>query len=77
MRVKGESHCRRYTAGRGRDLGEPDAYSVISIEAPGEDVAALRAEIEAVVALANEVVDRDPLNEMVPIDPGLVIVLVD
>jgi hypothetical protein len=61
----------------GHRQGEPDAYSVISVEAPGEDVAALRAEIEAVVALANEVVDRDPLNQMVPIDPGLVIVLVD
>jgi hypothetical protein len=62
---------------RGHRQGEPDAYSVMMIEAPGEDVAALRAEIEAVVAVVNEIVDRDPLKKMVPIDAGLVIVLVD
>lgn len=57
--------------------GQPDAYSVIAIEAPGEDVAAMRAEIEAVVAVVNIVVSRDPLQQMVPIDAGLVDVLVD
>jgi len=61
----------------GHRRGEPAAYSVLNIEAPGEDVAALRAEIEAVVAVVNEVVERDPLKRMVPIDAGLVIVLVD
>jgi len=50
---------------------------VIAIEAPGEDVAAMRAEIEAAVGLVNEVVGRDPLRLMVPIDAGLVDVLVD
>jgi hypothetical protein len=57
--------------------GEPDAYSVIAIEAPGEDVAAMRAEIEAVVGVVNEVVGHDPLEMMVPIDAGQVDVLVD
>jgi len=40
-------------------------------------VAALRAEIEQVVDLVNEVAERDPLNSMVAIDAGLVEVLVD
>jgi hypothetical protein len=61
----------------GHRQAEPDAYSVIDIEAPGEDVAALRAEIEAVVGVVNEAVRRDPLMKMVPIDPGHAIVLVD
>jgi hypothetical protein len=56
---------------------EPDAYSVIEIQAPGEDVDGMRAEIVAVVDLVNAVVKRDPLNKMVPIDVGLVEVLVD
>jgi hypothetical protein len=58
--------------------GEPDAYSFIEIEAPGdEDVDAMRAEIVQVVDHVNTVVKRDPLNKMVPIDVGLVEVLVD
>jgi hypothetical protein len=57
--------------------GEPDAYSFIEIEAPGEDVDGMRAEIVAVVDHVNRVVKRDPLNKMVPIDPGRVEVLVD
>ncbi len=61
----------------GHRQGQPDAYSVMNIEAPGEDVAALRAEIEAIVAVVNDIAGRDPLQKMVPIDAGLVIVLVD
>lgn len=57
--------------------GEPDAYSVIQIQASGEDVEGMRAEIVAVVNLVNAVVKRDPLSKMVPIDVGLVEVLVD
>jgi hypothetical protein len=57
--------------------GQPDAYSVIAIEAPGEEVDAMRAEIVAVVGVVNEVVGHDPLKMMVPIDAGLVDVLVD
>jgi len=58
--------------------GEPDAYSFIEIEAPGdEEVDAARAEIVAAVNHVNAVVKRDPLDKMVPIDVGLVEVLVD
>jgi hypothetical protein len=56
--------------------GEPDEFSVIDIEAEGEDVDGMRAEIVAVVDLVNAVVKRDPLGKMVPIDVGLVEVLV-
>jgi hypothetical protein len=55
----------------------PVAYSFIEIEAPGEDVDAMRAEILAVVDLVNAVARRDPLDQMAQIDPGLVDVLVD
>ena len=61
--------------GHGQD--EPDAHSVVYIKAPGEDVAEMRAEIEAVVDLVNDIVDREPLNQMVRVDAGLVEVLVD
>lgn len=54
--------------------GEP--FSVIDIEVPGEDVEALRAEIDEAVDLVNEIVDRDPLKLMVRADPGLAEVLV-
>lgn len=57
--------------------GEEGSYSVIDITTPGEDVAELRAEIEAVVDLVNSIVKRDPLNKMVAVDAGLVEVLVD
>jgi predicted RecB family nuclease len=57
--------------------GEPDGYSVIDIKTPGEDVDEMRAEIESVVELVNRIVDRDPLDRMVRVDPGLVEVLVD
>jgi hypothetical protein len=53
-----------------------DAFSVIEIEAPGEDVDGMRAEIVEVVDHVNDVVKRDPLDKMVPIDSGLVEVLV-
>ena len=56
--------------------GEPDEYSFIEIEAEGEDVEAMRAEMVAVVDLVNAIVKRDPLDKMVPIDVGLVEVLV-
>jgi hypothetical protein len=56
---------------------EPDAFSVIDIKSPGEDVDELRAEIDAVVDLVNRVVDRDPLDKMVRVDPGHAEVLVD
>jgi hypothetical protein len=49
---------------------------VIEIEAPGEDVDGMRAEIVEVVDHVNDVVKRDPLDKMVPIDSGLVEVLV-
>ena len=57
--------------------GEAGSFSVIDIKEPGEDVAGLRADIEAVVELVNSVVKRDPLSRMVPADIGLVEVLVD
>jgi len=57
--------------------GEPDEYSFIEIEAEGEDVDGMRAEIVAVVNGVNAAVKRDPLAKMVPIDVGLVEVLVD
>jgi hypothetical protein len=61
-----------------REQGErKDSLSLIVIEAPGEDVGALRAEIEEAVGLVNEVVRRDPLKQMVEIDDGHVEVLVD
>jgi hypothetical protein len=56
--------------------GEPDAYSFIEIQAPGEDVDGMRAEIVEVVDHVNAVVKRDPLSKMVPIDAGRVEVLV-
>lgn len=56
--------------------GEPDEHSFIEIEADGEDVEGMRAEIAAVVDLVNAVVKRDPLDKMVPIDGGRVDVLV-
>lgn len=59
------------------DKGGPGEFSVIEIHDSGEDVAELRAEIEAVVDLVNSVVERDPLKMMVPADMGLVEVLVD
>ena len=49
----------------------------MQIRAPGEDVGAMRAEIEEVIGFVNEIVQRDPLNRMVPVDTGLVEVLVD
>jgi hypothetical protein len=49
--------------------GKP--FSVIDIEVPGEDVDALRAEITEAVDIVNDIVERDPLNEMVPADIGL------
>jgi hypothetical protein len=66
-----ESHWTAYRK------GEPDAYSVIDLKVPGEDVDEFRAEIDAVVDLVNGVVDRDPLDRMVRADPGHVEVLVD
>lgn len=56
--------------------GEPDEFSVIEIEAEGEDVDGLRAEIVELIGFVNAAVKRDPLNKMVQIDPGLVEVLV-
>lgn len=54
-----------------------DGQSVIDIKTSGEDVDALRAEIEETVDLVNEVARRDPLKKMVEVDIGLVEVLVD
>jgi hypothetical protein len=51
-------------------------FSVIDIEVPGEDVDALRAEIEEAVDLVNDIVERDPLKTMVRADVGLAEVLV-
>jgi hypothetical protein len=55
--------------------GKP--FSVIDVEVPGEDVDALRAEIEEAVDLVNEIVQRDPLKTMVRADVGLAEVLVN
>lgn len=55
--------------------GKPE-FSVIEIEAEGEDVDGMRAEIAEVVEFVNAAVKRDPLNQMVEIDPGRVEVLV-
>ena len=60
----------------GHRRGEPDAYSFIEIEAEGEDVEGMRAEIVEVVDHVNTVVKRDPLGKMVAIDAGRVEVLV-
>jgi len=48
----------------------------VEVEMPGEDVAALRAEIEEIVVMVNQIADRDPLKVMARADPGLVEVLV-
>jgi hypothetical protein len=61
----------------GHRQDQPDAYSVMQIRAPGEEVDAMRAEIEEVIGFVNEIADRDPLNRMVAVDTGLVEVLVD
>lgn len=66
-----ESHWTGYRK------SEPDAFSVIDLKVPGEDVDEFRAEIDAVIDLVNLVVDRDPLDRMVRVDPGHVEVLVD
>jgi hypothetical protein len=50
--------------------GEP--FSVIDIEVPGEDIDALRAEVEGAVGIVNDIVARDPMKSMVRADPGLV-----
>ncbi len=60
----------------GHRVGKPDAYSEILIEAPGEDVDGMRAEILAAVDDVNRVVELDPLKRMTWVDPGLVEVLV-
>jgi hypothetical protein len=49
--------------------GKP--FSVIDIEVPGEDIEALRAEIEEAVDIVNDIVARDPLKTMVRADVGL------
>jgi hypothetical protein len=54
--------------------GKP--FSIIDIEVPGEDVEALRVEIEEAVDLVNDIVERDPLKTMVRADVGLAEVLV-
>jgi hypothetical protein len=46
-------------------------FSVIDMEVPGEDVDALRAELNEAVDLVNDVVDRDPMKTMVRADIGL------
>ncbi len=56
--------------------GEHDQFSVIEIEAEGEDVDGMRAEILEVIDLVNAAARRDPLSQMVQIDPGLIEVLV-
>ncbi len=53
-----------------------DPYSQIDIEAAGDDVEEMRAEIDVVVDLVNRVADRDPLKRMVRVDVGHVEVLV-
>jgi hypothetical protein len=55
--------------------GKPE-FSVIEIEAEGEDVDGMRAEIEEVIDFVNAAAKRDPLNQMVVIDAGHVEVLV-
>ena len=47
------------------------AFSVIDIELPGEDVDALRAEIEEAVDIVNDVIARDPTKSLVRADVGL------
>jgi hypothetical protein len=53
-----------------------DPFSFVEVDVPGEEVEALRAEIEEVVDMVNEIADRDPLHAMAHADPGLVEVLV-
>ncbi len=62
-----------WRAERPRD-GDP--FTFVEVEMPGEDVAALRAEIEEIVVMVNQIADRDPLKVMARADPGLVEVLV-
>lgn len=49
--------------------GKP--FSVIDVEVPGEDIDALRAELEEAVDIVNEIVARDPMRTMVRADIGL------
>ena len=48
-----------------------DPFSVIDIEVPGEDIDALRAEVEEAVDIVNDIVARDPTKRMVRADVGL------
>jgi len=54
--------------------GKP--FSFVEIELPGEDVDGLRAQIDEVVGMVNQIVDRDPLHATTRADQGLVEVLV-
>jgi hypothetical protein len=58
-------HWKTYNA----PAGKP--FSVIDLEVPGEDVDALRAELEEAVDIVNEIVARDPMKVMVRADIGL------
>jgi hypothetical protein len=49
--------------------GKP--FSVIDLEVPGEDIDALRAELQEAVDIVNEIVARDPMKTMVRADIGL------
>ena len=51
--------------------GDGKPFTVVDVEVPGQDVDALRAEITEAVDIVNEIVERDPLQSMVPADIGL------
>ena len=50
---------------------EGDPFSVLELDLPGQDIDALRAEIVEAVDLVNDIVARDPLQVMTPVDAGL------
>src|SRR5437773_11720750 len=58
-----------WRAERPRDGGP---FTFVEVEMPGEDVAALRAEIEEIVVRVNQIADRDPLKVMARAEPGLI-----
>ena|SRR5579864_79464 len=74
LRFDNRSDWKMHWTAHRPQAGKP--FSVIDIEVPGEDVAALRAEIEEAVELVNDIVERAPLKTMVRADVGLAEVLV-
>lgn len=69
LRFDNREHTTWHWTAERPSAGEP--FSVIDIEVPGEDIDALRAELEEAVNLVNEIVERDPTKTMRRADIGL------